>query len=112
MDQLQHLRLQPRRPEAAQQVGKPRGMVDQVRSPFWSKHVSNGCNRLMKGSGQLMLGLSDLGVRAEAPGGKLSIGRVAEHHINTCCRHQCVNLTEVALYNLDAILQPVELSST
>src|SRR5574337_195860 len=86
-------------------------MVDQVRSPFWGECVSNGCNRLMKGRGQFMLGLSDLRVRAEAPGGKLSIGRVAEHHVNACCRQQCVNLAEVAFNDLDAILQSVELRS-
>src|SRR5574337_1124285 len=86
-------------------------MINQVRSPFWGECVSDSRNRLIKGSGQFMLRLSDLRVRAAAPGRKLPIGRVAQYHIDSCCRQQRVNLAKIAFYNLDTILQAVELRS-
>lgn len=83
-------------------------MVDQARSPFGGEQVSDGRKRLLKGSGQLMLGLSDLRVWAEPPSAKRSIRRVAENHIKAGRRQQPFSLTEVALHDLDAVLQPIE----
>jgi hypothetical protein len=111
VDRPQQFRFQPFGPKARQQIGEPRGMVDQAGSSLWGKGVSNSSDDLLKGRGYLMFRLPCLRIRVQPPSPDLPVGGVAEDQVKGRRRKERLNSAEVALDNLHAIVQPVELCS-
>src|SRR3990172_5696139 len=84
-------------------------MVDQVCSPLRSEGVSNGGNALRERCGHLMFRVPDLRIGVQPPSADLPVGGVAENQVKARRRKERLNSAEVALDDLHAILQPIEL---